>query len=220
MRVKRFARPRLLSAAAPPVKSSAPWGLAEGRWLLPLERGSCYTGGMRLRASVTVASVLLSLLGACQSFAAAEVLIDLSTQKAWLLCDGALLDESPISSGRDEYPTPNGEFTVLEKNLSHFSNLFGKVIDSRGRTLAQNATGFTPLPRGARFCPTLMKFFIRFDAGNGLHAGRLPGYAASHGCVRLPRAKAEVFFAAMEVGDRIVITGRAPVAGQRTFSGR
>jgi hypothetical protein len=54
-----------------------------------------------------------------------------------------------------------------------------------------------------------MPFFIRFNGGIGMHAGRLPGYPASHGCVRMPRAMAAHFFANAPLGTPVTVTGSA-----------
>jgi hypothetical protein len=68
-----------------------------------------------------------------------------------------------------------------------------------------------PIPRGGRFVAAPMKYFLRFDGANGMHAGHLPGYAASHGCVRLPQSKAILFFNTVPVGATVHIFGKAPV---------
>ncbi len=145
--------------------------------------------------------------------------IDLSEQMAYLFAEGSLVASAPISSGRASHPTPTGTFEVLEKDLNHFSTLYGRIISSSGRVLRRDATGFTPLPPGARFVPSPMRYFIQFDRSHGLHAGLLPGYAASHGCIRLPPDKARLFFEKLQVGDTIQIYGRAPETKQRPIPG-
>ena len=55
-----------------------------------------------------------------------------------------------------------------------------------------------------------MPYFMRFDGGNGLHAGYLPGYPASHGCVRMPDQLAVAFYNAVEVGTPVTVFGRTP----------
>jgi L,D-transpeptidase catalytic domain len=142
--------------------------------------------------------------------ASASLTVDLSEQMAYLFAEGLLVASAPISSGRASHPTPTGTFEVLEKELNHFSTLYGRIVGSSGRVLRHDATGFTPLPSGARFVPSPMRYYIEFDRGHGLHAGLLPGYPASHGCIRLPRDKARPFFEKLQVGDTIHIYGRAP----------
>src|SRR5438067_556921 len=62
--------------------------------------------------------------------------IDLQEQKAYLLRDGHKLAESPVSSGRAGHLTPRGEFSVIEKDPNHTSNLYGQIVDkSTGRVV-------------------------------------------------------------------------------------
>jgi hypothetical protein len=66
------------------------------------------------------------------------------------------------------------------------------------------------VPAGAKFVRAPMKHFMRFNGAVGMHAGRLPGYPASHGCVRLPPAKAALFFNVAEIGTPVRVFGKAP----------
>ncbi len=66
------------------------------------------------------------------------------------------------------------------------------------------------VPRGGKFIPAPMRYFIRFDGATGMHAGYLPGYPASHGCVRLPQEKAIALFDAVQVGTPVTVFGRTP----------
>jgi hypothetical protein len=92
--------------------------------------------------------------------------------------DGPIL-QAPISTGRRAYETPAGIFTILQKNRDHVSNLYEDAE---------------------------MPFMQRITwSGIALHAGPLPGYRASHGCVRLPYRFAERLFEQTSVGMRVVI---------------
>lgn len=87
--------------------------------------------------------------------------------------DGPIL-QAPVSSGRRGYETPAGVFTLLQKNRDHVSNLYEDAE---------------------------MPFMQRLTwSGVALHAGPLPGYRASHGCIRLPYGFAERFFDLTRVG--------------------
>lgn len=136
--------------------------------------------------------------------------VDLNQQKAWLLLDGKPKYETPISSGRPGHLTPTGNFTVLQKDQSHFSTLYGVMKNADGKVIDWNADADMPVPDGGKFVPAPMEYFLRFDGANGLHVGIIPGYAASHGCVRLPRAKAILFFNTALVGTPVHIYGTAP----------
>ena len=74
------------------------------------------------------------------------------------------------------------------------------------------------VPRGGKFVPAPMPYFMRFNGADGMHAGYLPGYPASHGCVRMPQQYAIAFFNAVEVGTPVTVFGRTPVS--RYYSGQ
>lgn len=87
--------------------------------------------------------------------------------------------ESPISSGMSGHETPTGVFSIIEKNRVHFSNLYNNA----------------PMP-----------FMQRITwSGVALHAGALPGYPASHGCIRLPFSFARQLFDLTRVGARVIV---------------
>ncbi len=148
-----------------------------------------------------------------------SVEIDLQDQTAYLLEDGQLVLSTPLSSGRAGHETKPGVFKIVEKERNHFSTLYGKIVDARGNTIVADADADMPLPRGARFVPAPMRYFMRFNGAEGMHAGYLPGYAASHGCVRLPEANAIALFEAVQVGTPVTVFGRAPSRGFRRDGG-
>lgn len=85
-----------------------------------------------------------------------------------------------VSSGQTEYETPVGIYSILQKNKDHYSNLYDDAQ---------------------------MPFMQRLTwSGIALHAGALPGYPASHGCVRLPHSYAEQIFGLAKIGTRVVVT--------------
>jgi lipoprotein-anchoring transpeptidase ErfK/SrfK len=160
-----------------------------------------------------VRSTLLLFLLPVFTAAATEPLaidIDLAAQKAFLLQDGKIVYESPISSGRPGHQTPTGNFAVLEKDDNHLSSLYGKIVDADGHTVIGSADCDMKVPKGGKFVQAPMKHFLRFDGPNGMHAGYLPGYPASHGCVRMPDVKAELFFGIAEVGTPVRVHGKPP----------
>ncbi|MEY2543466.1 MAG: hypothetical protein QOE81_927, partial [Verrucomicrobiota bacterium] len=122
--------------------------------------------------------------------------------------------ESPISSGRYGHLTETGSFKVIEKERNHSSSIYGKIVDSYGRTIVADADVDMKVPRGCRFIPAPMRYFMRFHGADGMHAGYLPGYPASHGCVRMPEELAIAFFNAVEVGTPVRVFGRTPRTNQ------
>jgi hypothetical protein len=137
-----------------------------------------------------------------------SVEIDLEQQTAYLIRGRRIVLASPISSGRAGHFTDTGSFKITEKERKHFSSLYGKIVDARGRTVVADADADMRVPRGGKFIPAPMSYFMRFDGATGMHAGYLPGYPASHGCVRLPEKNAIVFFHAVEIGTPVHVFGR------------
>jgi hypothetical protein len=136
--------------------------------------------------------------------------IDLQEQTAYLIQDGRVVLSTPIASGRYGHLTPTGSFKIIEKERNHYSSMYGKIVDARGNTIVADADADMPVPPGGRFVPAPMRYFMRFSGANGMHAGYLPGYPASHGCVRLPEENAIAFFNAIDVGTPVTVFGRTP----------
>ncbi len=113
-----------------------------------------------------------------------EIVISLSAQRAYVYRNGVRIGASTASTGKKGRETPTGVFTILEKHRFHRSNRYNNA----------------PMP-----------FMQRLTwSGVALHGGPLPGYAASHGCIRLPHAFARELFAVTTLGATVVITDGAP----------
>jgi hypothetical protein len=151
-----------------------------------------------------------SISGQIESPNPFRVEIDLQLQTAYLIEGRHVVLESPISSGRYGHLTQTGSFTVVEKEKNHFSSMYGKIVDASGRTVVSDADADMPVPSGGKFVPAPMRYFMRFHGADGMHAGYLPGYPASHGCVRMPEQLATAFFNAVEVGTPVTVFGRTP----------
>ena len=139
-----------------------------------------------------------------------SVQIDLGDQKAYLLYNDRAIMESPISTGRYGHLTPNGTFTITDKDLNHTSSIYGRIVDEYGRTVVADADVDMPVGYGTRFVNAPMRYYMNFAPGIGMHAGYLPGYPASHGCVRMPESKAIAFFQAVSVGTPVTVFGTTP----------
>jgi hypothetical protein len=140
-----------------------------------------------------------------------SVEIDLEEQTAYLLQDGRPVLASPISSGRYGHLTRTGSFKILEKERNHYSSMYGKIVDARENSIVADADADMPVPRGGKFIPAPMHYFMRFTGADGMHAGYLPGYPASHGCVRMPQQYAIAFFNSVSLGTPVTVFGRTPV---------
>jgi lipoprotein-anchoring transpeptidase ErfK/SrfK len=138
-----------------------------------------------------------------------EVIINLTEQAAYLLEGGRVALISPIASGKEGWGTPTGSFRVMMKDLNHRSGSFGEVVDSYGGIVNPNATPGSYVPPGCRYMPAPMPYFMEFSRSVGMHGGYLPGYPASHGCVRMPRDLAADFFARVHVGTPVKVFGSA-----------
>ncbi|MFM8656482.1 MAG: L,D-transpeptidase family protein, partial [Chthoniobacterales bacterium] len=134
-----------------------------------------------------------------------SVTIDLREQQARFYKDGRLVGVSLISSGREGYSTPTGNFTIIQKNKDHVSNLYGDYVDGSGNVMVANVgVKKDPKPAGASFRGAPMPYFMRITPGGvGMHAGFLPGFPASHGCIRMPERMAEIFFANVSHGTPV-----------------
>ncbi|HEX4665619.1 MAG TPA: L,D-transpeptidase [Chthoniobacterales bacterium] len=152
----------------------------------------------------------LGVLPAVAQTPTTSIEIDLRDQTAYLIRNGRAVLSTPISSGRSGHFTETGSFKVIEKERNHFSTLYGRIEDARGNTIVADADADMPVPRGCRFVPAPMPYFVRFNSATGLHAGYLPGYPASHGCVRLPEKNAIAIFNAVKVGTPVTVFGRTP----------
>jgi lipoprotein-anchoring transpeptidase ErfK/SrfK len=132
------------------------------------------------------------------------ITISLSQQKAFFYKGGKLVGVSLISSGDSQHPTPRGHFSVQQKDRWHQSSQYGDYVDANGSPVQKEIDrNVDPMPRGAKFDGANMFYFMRITRGIGMHAGYLPGYAASHGCIRMPQHMAEAFFRNVEPGTPV-----------------
>jgi lipoprotein-anchoring transpeptidase ErfK/SrfK len=136
-----------------------------------------------------------------------SVQLDLTEQKAYLLYNDRAIMVSQISSGRPGHLTPSGAFHITDKDLNHVSSIYGRIVDRRGRTVVADADVDMPTPVNTKFVNAPMRYFMQFAPGIGMHAGYLPGYPASHGCVRMPEQNAIAFYSAISVGTPVIVFG-------------
>jgi hypothetical protein len=135
-----------------------------------------------------------------------NIVIRLSEQRAYFYIGGELAGVATISTGREGFGTPTGSFKIQQKDKNYASGKYGDYVDSQGRIIQKDIDRTKdPIPQGARFDGAKMPYFMRIKDGIGMHEGFLPGYAASHGCIRMPRFMAEAFFRHVEVGTPVVI---------------
>ena len=137
-----------------------------------------------------------------------HVVVSLSKQRAYLLRGDQIAIDTPISSGKRAGMTPTGNFSVLEKDKDHRSSVYGDFKDKAGRTVrAGISVRIDSAPSGTHFVGAPMVWFMRLTGdGVGMHIGILPGYPASHGCIRMPPQSAEMFYQRVKIGTPVEVT--------------
>ena len=123
------------------------------------------------------------------------IVISKGSQRMHVFKDGEPGAETPVSTGRRGHATPAGVFPILQKQVWHRSNKYSNA----------------PMPYMQRLTWT----------GIAMHAGRLPGYAASHGCIRLPYGFARQLYALTRASATTVVIANGPIASHdvaRTFA--
>lgn len=140
------------------------------------------------------------------------IVIVLGEQRAYFFKDQAVVGESRISSGKKTFETPPGEYKVIQRDKNHESNLYGKILNVDGTVHKSDADmSKDKIPEGGNFVGAKMPYFLRFHGGYGLHAGRVPGYRASHGCVRLLSSMAPHFFDHAPLGTPVSVIDSIPI---------
>jgi lipoprotein-anchoring transpeptidase ErfK/SrfK len=134
-----------------------------------------------------------------------QVIVSISKQRAYLLVGDQIGIDSPISSGKRGHGTPTGSFSVLQKDKDHRSSIYGDYKDSKGRTVKGGISArIDSAPSGTHFVGAPMKWFMRLTwEGVGMHVGILPGYPASHGCIRMPEPAAAQFYSKVKIGTPV-----------------
>ena len=107
------------------------------------------------------------------------VVVSLTEQRSYVYRNGVEIGYTTVSTGKPGHETPTGIFTILQKDKNHHSSKYNNA----------------PMPYQQR---------LTWD-GVALHAGGLPGYPESHGCVHLPSKFAEELFGASHMGMTVVV---------------
>ena len=108
--------------------------------------------------------------------------VSIADQRISVYGAGGLIARAPVSTGTPGYSTPTGLFSILQKNRYHESNIYSGA----------------PMP-----------FMQRITwSGVALHQGHLPGYPASHGCIRMPEVFAQQLWGMTRVGQRVIVASR------------
>ena len=134
------------------------------------------------------------------------IVVRLSDQRAFLYNGDEVVAISPASTGREGYNTPTGKYRVIGKDIDHRSSLYGAYVLNGRVVKAGVDVRKDRKPPGAVFVGAPMPFYLQIAPSYGLHAGHVPGYPASHGCIRLPNRWAKRFYYAVKVGAPVWIS--------------
>lgn len=179
-------------AAAPPRWEFAPWGLVKSNKAPPKKEwngdGSFWKGD--------------DISGK------PRIHIKVEEQMAFFYKGDMLVGASPVCTGSDDFPTPRGNFSVQEKDEDHISSLYGDYVSVEDGLVvkAQVDHRKDPRPPGTKFDGAKMHWFLRVTGAVGMHEGYLPGFADSHGCIRLPAHMAPIFYKHAPLGTPVKIT--------------
>jgi hypothetical protein len=177
-----------------------------------LSSETVYLGGRRVAAGGTAEKRMnydnVSYWDGDHASGPPHIRLRISEQKAYFYKGDQLVGVSIISTGREGFGTPSGTFKIQQKDRDHVSSRFGDYVDARtGEVIRKDIDrNKDPMPKGAKYDGARMPFFMRVHGGVGMHEGFLPGYPASHGCIRMPGFMAEAFFRNVEVGTPVNIT--------------
>ncbi|HEX4640551.1 MAG TPA: L,D-transpeptidase family protein, partial [Chthoniobacterales bacterium] len=117
-----------------------------------------------------------------------KLVVSISEQRAYFFKGKNLVGESTVSTGKPGFGTPPGQYTVLSKDATHVSTVFGDYVDDAGNVVKSNIDSRKdPRPKGAHYDGARMPYAMFFRGGYAMHQGYVPPYAASHGCIRIPK---------------------------------
>ncbi|MGV3633388.1 MAG: L,D-transpeptidase [Pseudorhodoplanes sp.] len=108
------------------------------------------------------------------------LIVSVKSQNVSFYANGKLVSQSPVSTGKATNPTPFGVFSVIQRNRHHRSNIYSGA----------------PMPYMQRLT----------WSGIALHEGKLPGYPASHGCIRLPERYADYLWRTIRMNTRVIVS--------------
>ena len=133
-------------------------------------------------------------------------MVNLGSQHAYFYKGKTVIGQSTISTGRRGYETPPGHYRVTQKDEHHVSSIYGDFVGANGHVVKANVNSTKDRrPSGTQFVGAPMPYFLRFTSAYGMHAGYVPRYRASHGCIRMPTGMAKRFFHAAEIGTPVIV---------------
>ena len=134
------------------------------------------------------------------------IVIDTQLQQAKYYIANQYVGSSTISSGKAGKDTPKGVFPIISKDEDHISSTYGSIVDADGNTLVANYTKGEPIPPGGIYKGAPMTNGMQLTWGGiWMHEGLVTSAPESHGCIRLPKRMAKIFFDNTPVGTPVEI---------------
>jgi lipoprotein-anchoring transpeptidase ErfK/SrfK len=136
-----------------------------------------------------------------------KIVVHIGEQKAYFYKGKTLVGWTTVSTGKPGFGTPPGHYTVLSKDVDHVSTAFGDYVDDQGNVVRSNIDARKDSrPKGTHFDGARMPYAMFFRSGYAMHQGYVPPFAASHGCIRIPKGMASQFFEHAPVGTPVTVT--------------
>jgi len=135
-----------------------------------------------------------------------RIVVRVGEQKAYFYKGKHVVGVSTVSTGKAGFSTPPGHYQIVSKDRDHYSSEFGDYVDKYGDMVKSNIdVRKDRRPPGAHFDPAKMPYCMHFNGGYAMHEGYVPPYAASHGCIRLPKGMASHFYNAAPEGTPVIV---------------
>src|SRR6476660_2734191 len=139
-----------------------------------------------------------------------KIVVHIGEQKAYFYKGKTLVGWTTVSTGKPGFGTPPGHYTVLSKDVDHVSTAFGDYVDGSGNVVRSNIDSRKDQqPKGTHFDGARMPYAMFFRSGYAMHQGYVPPFAASHGCIRIPKGMASQFFENAPVGTPVLVKQEA-----------
>src|SRR6476660_6214437 len=136
-----------------------------------------------------------------------RIIVHIGEQKAYFYKGKTLVGETTVSTGKPGFGTPPGHYTVISKDAEHVSSVFGDYVDEYGNVVRSNIDSRKDTrPKGSHFDGARMPYAMFFRGGYAMHQGCVPPFAASHGCIRIPKGMAATFYEHAPVGTPVTVT--------------
>ena len=135
-----------------------------------------------------------------------KIVVHIGEQKAYFYKGKHVVGESTVSTGKPGFSTPPGHYRIVSKDRDHVSTEFGDYVDDYGNVVRSNIDARKDRrPPGTHFDGARMPYAMFFNGGYAMHQGYVPPFAASHGCIRVPKGMAQPFFENAPEGTPVIV---------------